>query len=78
LLSRLPERWPLLLGLLFMLTVLRFQEGVAGALGFSKVRDVENARYAGDGADAQGSEGTAVDGAGSADDSVAPNGGGRE
>ncbi|WP_435348714.1 branched-chain amino acid ABC transporter permease [Haloarchaeobius sp. HRN-SO-5] len=41
LLARLPERWPLLLGLLFMLTVLRFRSGIAGALGFSRVRRVE-------------------------------------
>jgi branched-chain amino acid transport system permease protein len=41
LIARLPERWPLLLGLLFMLTVLRFRSGIAGGLGFSRTRSIE-------------------------------------
>ncbi|WP_440992025.1 branched-chain amino acid ABC transporter permease [Haloarchaeobius baliensis] len=41
LIARLPERWPLLLGLLFMLTVLRFRSGIAGGLGFSRIRSIE-------------------------------------
>jgi len=42
LIARLPERWPLLLGLLFMLTVLRFRSGIAGGLGFSRVRSIDD------------------------------------
>jgi branched-chain amino acid transport system permease protein len=41
LLHRLPERWPLLLGLIFVATVLYFREGIAGGLGFSRTRSVE-------------------------------------
>jgi branched-chain amino acid transport system permease protein len=52
LIARLPERWPLLLGLLFMLTVLRFRQGIAGALGFSRVRRVEGVLY-GDGGESE-------------------------
>jgi branched-chain amino acid transport system permease protein len=41
LVHRIPERWPLLLGLVFVATVLYFPRGVAGALGFSRTRSVD-------------------------------------
>lgn len=40
LVHRLPERWPLLLGLVFMATVLYFPKGIAGGLGISQNRSV--------------------------------------
>jgi len=43
LVHRLPERWPLLLGLIFMATVLYFPQGIAGGLGFSRTRSIEGA-----------------------------------
>lgn len=41
--QRVPERYPLLLGIVFMLVVLRFREGIAGALGFTRTRNVADA-----------------------------------
>lgn len=48
LIQRIPERYPLLLGVVFMLVVLEFREGIAGALGFSRTRDVGKALPGGD------------------------------
>jgi branched-chain amino acid transport system permease protein len=38
-LQRLPERWLLILGLVFIITVLRFPHGIASKLGFKRTRE---------------------------------------
>lgn len=71
-LQRLPERWPLLLGLVFMATVLYFQRGIAGGLGFSRTRSIEGALST-----ATDRSERSLDDAGDVESSVGSNGGGR-